>query len=90
MLGAARFAASPLGVVPKANGKVRTIHLLSYTCCSKVNTSVNQGISSELVSLWYETLDHLFNNMCVALHFGKPLLLWNVDLGDVFQHCLVG
>lgn len=89
-LETAAFVASPLGAVPKSNGKMRTIHHLSFPRRSNSDTSVNQGIDSESVTLRYETLDYLFDSVRIGIRTGRPRKIWKVDLEDAFRHCIVG
>lgn len=44
--GAAKFVASPVGTVPKAGGKLRTINHLSWPRSNLDNPSINEGIVS--------------------------------------------
>jgi hypothetical protein len=84
------FVASPLGAVPKSNGKMCTIHHLSYPQKLKSGTLVNMGINSDFVTLCYKLLDLLLDLIWIALRAGKPMKIWKVDLEDAFRHCIVG
>ncbi len=88
---ASAFVASPLGAVPKSNGKLRTIHHLSFPRHStRGDTSVNAGIAPEHVTMRYEGLQRVFHDVRVAIASGRPTQLWKTDLEDAFRHCIVG
>lgn len=79
---------SPVGTVGKSNGKLRTIHHLSWPRHGD-RLSVNNGIDIEWVTLQYETLDKLFNDLRAAHERGESVQLWKADLADAFRHCVV-
>jgi hypothetical protein len=76
---------SPIGVVPKASGKLRTIHHLSFPRRGP-DPSVNDGITPS--ALAYESLDSLFAQVA-GLNPGQRCQVWKVDLQDAFRHCVV-
>ena len=71
---------SPLGVIPKKNkpGKWRLIMDLS----SPPGVSVNDGISSELSSVRYTSLDHLAS---LVLSLGTGCLLVKADIQEAYR-----
>ena len=71
---------SPIGLVPKghATGKWRMIVDLS----SPDPTSVNNGISEDLCSLQYASLDDALQLIC---HFGPGSQLVKMDLKDAYR-----
>src|ERR1700712_5786032 len=70
---------SPIGVVPKASGKLRTIHHLSYPRTGS-QPSVNAGVGEAF--LRDETLDLPFET--VAQSSTPGLQVWKVGLQDAF------
>lgn len=79
-------AVSPIGVVPKANGKLRTINHLSWPRRRAGHPSVNDGIPIDNVSMSYGHLDGLFAAVRAADY---PVELWKADLADAFYHIVV-
>lgn len=77
---------SPVGMVPKANGKLRTINHLSWPRRRPSHPSVNDGIPIEDVSMSYGNLDGLFDAVRLA---DGPVELWKADLADAFYHIVV-
>lgn len=82
------FCSSPIGTVSKSNGKLRTIHHLSWPR-SGAGSSVNEGISPEDATLTYSTLDRLFDSIQQSIRKGTSISLWKADLADAFRHCVV-
>jgi hypothetical protein len=88
---------SPLGAVPKpmvgGELKWRSIHHLSAPRNSRTDSSVNQGISSEAVTLRYSGLDRMMREIGRAArvdpHNVKGRTLWKVDLKDAYRHVVV-
>jgi hypothetical protein len=74
---------SPIGVVRKSNGKLRTIHHLSFPR-SGARPSIDAGIAE--TSLRYESLDDLFQSVADTT---PDTAIWKVDLKDAFRHCAV-
>lgn len=81
-----QLVVSPIGTVPKANGKRRTINDLSWPRRRPRVPSVNGGIAKEQVSFRYDSLDHLFGRIRAAEH---PTDIWKADLTDAFFHVCV-
>lgn len=78
------FVASPVGTVPKGEGKFRTIHHLSWP--RRSGPSVNDGIDPEAVPLAYEELGPVFEQVGGAPDEGE---LFKVDMKDAFYHIVV-
>ncbi len=77
------FVSSPLGAFQRSrNGKVRTIHDLSYP----PGLSVNDHIDPEQFSLSYITVDEVAR---ACAQFEEPPYLAKSDLTNAFQHILV-
>ena len=74
------FVSSPLGVVPKKNGKLRLIHPLSYPN----DQSVNDGIDKDTFSLQYVMVDDAIDLLCMH---GPGTLMAKLDIRNAF--CLV-
>ena len=74
------FIQSPLGLVPKANGKTRLIFHLSYDFEEK---SVNHYIPSELCSVKYNDLDSAIE-YTLALE-EKPIFYGKTDFSNVYR-----
>lgn len=70
---------SPLGIVPKSNGKWRRIHHLSHPRGS----SVNCNIAEEHGALEYTTFD---DAVMAVIETGQGALLIKRDLADAFRH----
>lgn len=73
------FVSSPLGLVPKGDGRWRRIHDLSFPRGS----SVNDGIPKELGALEYASIDEAIESL---LRAGKGATLVKRDLKDAFRH----
>lgn len=73
---------SPIGTVPKSNGKLRTINHLLWP--RKKGNSVNAGIHIDKVSMRYEMLDGLFEE--IRSRPDEELWLWKGDLKDAYYH----
>lgn len=88
---------SPLGAVPKPmlEGEVkwRSIHHLSAPRNSRTDSSVNEGISSEAVTIGYSGLERMFRELGAAARADPRNLdrrtLWKVDLKDAYRHVVV-
>ena len=77
------FISSPLGAFKRAiNGKVRTIHDLSFP----PGGAVNDHIDPEQFSLEYVTVDEVAR---VCSQYDEPPFLAKSDLTNAFQHILV-
>ncbi|XP_065195263.1 uncharacterized protein LOC135826586 [Sycon ciliatum] len=72
------FVCSPLGVVPKNNGKVRLIHHLSYPD----RMSVNDGINKDSFSLYYVTVDDAIERL---QRQGTGALMAKLDIRNAFR-----
>ncbi|XP_065189426.1 uncharacterized protein LOC135820050 [Sycon ciliatum] len=72
------FVCSPLGVVPKNNGKFRLIHHLSYPD----RMSVNDGINKDLFSLHYVTVDDAIERL---QRQGTGALMAKLDIHNAFR-----
>ena len=72
------FHQSPLGLVPKRDGKFRLIHHLSYPA----GESVNDGIPEYYTSVKYQTLD---NAIDIIQKLGKGCLIAKADIQDAFR-----
>ncbi len=83
-----QFTSSPTGAVAKSNGKLRTIHHLSWPRTAS-RPSVNDGIDPVNVTLSYTTLEPLFNSIRASHAATIPTCLWKADLADAFRHCVV-
>lgn len=75
---------SPVGTVPKPNGKYRTINHLSWPRRRRGHPFVNDGIDPETVSFAYANLDNLF--AAIRRASGE---IWKVDLVDAYFHVVV-
>ena len=80
------YVCSPIGTVPKRNGKLRTINHLSWP--RRKHTSVNDGIKDEDASLVYETLDPFMAEL-KQLHAICTMFGWKTDLMDAYYHVMV-
>lgn len=71
---------SPIGVIPKKNkpGKWRLIVDLSSPACA----SVNDGISHELSSMSYPSVDHLVQ---LVLNVGRGAWLVKADIKEAYR-----
>ena len=69
---------SPLGLVPKRDGKFRLIHNLSYP----EGNSVNDGIPPEFSKVSYQTLDDAIR---VIRKLGRGSLIAKADIQDAFR-----
>lgn len=90
------FIASPLGAVkkPSVNGvkKFRTIHHLSHprNFTRPGQASVNAGINIDKVTLVYESIEGIFDQIRDAHDHGiSDLALWKVDLKDAYRHVVL-
>jgi len=83
-----QFTSSPTGAVAKSNGKLRTIHHLSWPRTAS-RPSVNDGIDPVNVTLSYTTLEPLFNSIRASHAATIPTCIWKADLADAFRHCVV-
>jgi hypothetical protein len=73
-----RFHVSPLGAVPKKNGKIRPIHHLS---APRGDVSINSQLSPEVSTVCYSRLLHLIR---VVSSQGRNAYLWSVDAKDAY------
>ena len=72
------FHQSPLGLVPKRDGKFRLIHHLSYPA----GESVNDGIPEYYTSVKYQTLD---NAIDLIQKLGTGCLIAKAIIQDAFR-----
>ena len=72
------FHMSPLGLVPKRDGKFRLIHHLSYP----EGGSVNDGIPEIYSKVKYQTLDDAIN---IINRLGRGCLIAKADIEDAFR-----
>ena len=77
-LSFSNFHQSPLGLVPKRDGKFRLIHHLSYPA----GESVNDSIPEYYTSVKYQTLD---NAIDLIQKLGKGCLITKADIQDTFR-----
>lgn len=84
--GTAGVVVSPIGTVPKPNGKWRTINHLSWPRRRADHPSINDGISCADVALAYDNLDGLLAAVRRSDGTGE---LWKSDLADAFFHVVV-
>ena len=75
----AKFISSPLGLVPKADGRWRRIHHLSHP----KGKSVNCHIPTDWGSLEYATFDQAVEALLLQ---GPNAILVKKDLADAFRH----
>jgi hypothetical protein len=88
---------SPLGAVPKPAvdgiAKWRSIHHLSWPRHSGKGSSVNDGISSEAVTLRLYDLEKLTGELGAGSRRDpanrEGRVLWKVDLKDAYRHVVV-
>lgn len=73
------FISSPLGLVPKSNGKWRRIHHLSYP----LGKSVNCHIKEKYGALEYTSFDEA---VALVIRIGRGAILIKKDLADAFRH----
>ena len=76
------FVTSPIGLVPKKNGKFRLIHHLS----APAGESVNDGIPKEDFSLKYIKVDDAIERI---MRLGRGALLAKFDIRRAFRLCPV-
>ena len=85
------FIQSPIGLVPKANGKTRLIFHLSYEFGAdedQLRQSVNSGTPLERCKVKYNDLDHAVANCLKQLEFpGKNGVLYfaKSDCSNAFR-----
>ena len=85
VVGMDKVVVSPIGTVPMANGKMRTINHPSWPRNRHNHPSVNNEIDGARVTMTYDKLDYLFNNIWK----GKRGTLWKGDLTDGHFHVVV-
>lgn len=73
-----RFISSPLGLVPKHNGKWRVIHHLSFP----PKTSVNDAINEDSAYLAYVKFEAILQ---MVLNAGKDCIIIKRDMRDAFR-----
>ena len=76
------FISSPLGLVPKSNGKWRRIYHLSHPH----GKSVNCNIKEKYGALKYTNIDEAIE---LVIKIGRGAILIKKDLADAFRHILV-
>lgn len=91
------IVASPVGAVPKqtqdGSKKWRVIHHLSFPRQGARETSVNEGIEGDQVTLHYYDLDVMLRELGAAARRdptnNEGRILWKVDLKDAYRHVVV-
>ena len=69
---------SPLGLIPKKDGKFRLIHNLSYP----PGNCVNEGIPEQFCTVQYQTLDHAIQ---IIQSLGREVYVAKADIQDAFR-----